>query len=74
MLLTRLMDEKPKVLVQDWFRDSETKQKVKSEISKTLDTYLPQEPYGKDDFDSVCTKIYDHVFIQASHGKSYAAA
>lgn len=73
-LLQRLKDEKPKVLVQDWFRDSETKEKVKSAIEIVLDKDLPEEPYGRKEFADVCNKIYDHVYVQASLGKGWVAA
>lgn len=73
-LLKRLKEEKPKVLVQDWFRDSETKERVKNAIEEVLDMDLPQKPYGRKEFAETSSKIFDHVFIQASHGKGWVAA
>lgn len=73
-LLKRLREEQPKVLVQDWFRDSETKEKVKSAIEEVLDKDLPQEPYGRKEFAEVSNKIFDHVYVQASLGRGWVAA
>ncbi|HTO37594.1 MAG TPA: type I restriction endonuclease subunit R [Brumimicrobium sp.] len=73
-LLKRLREEKPKVLVQDWFRDSETKERVKNAIELVLDHDLPAEPYGRKEFAEVSNKIYDHVYVQASLGKGWVAA
>jgi type I restriction enzyme R subunit len=73
-LLKRLKEETPKVLVQDWFRDSETKEKVKSAIEQVLDEDLPAVPYGRKEYADVCSKIYDHVYVQASLGKGWMAA
>jgi type I restriction enzyme R subunit len=73
-LLKRLRQEQPKVLVQDWFRDSETKEKVKSAIEEVLDSGLPQEPYGRKEFAEVSNKIFDHVYVQASLGRGWVAA
>jgi type I restriction enzyme, R subunit len=73
-LLKRLREEKPKVLVQDWFRDSETKERVKSAIEVVLDTELPAEPYGRKEFAEVSNKIFDHVYVQASLGRGWVAA
>ena len=73
-LLKRLREEKPKILIQDWFRDSETKEQVKNAIELVLDHDLPAEPYGRKEFAEVSNKIFDHVYVQASLGKGWVAA
>ncbi|MCB0476752.1 MAG: type I restriction endonuclease subunit R [Crocinitomicaceae bacterium] len=73
-LLKRLREEQPKVLVQDWFKDSETKEKVKGAIEEVLDKDLPQIPYGRKEFAEASNKIFDHVYVQASLGRGWVAA
>lgn len=73
-LLRRLKEEKPRVLIQDWHKDSESKEKVKNAIEEVLDKDLPQEPYGRKEFAEVSNKIFDHVYVQASLGKGWVAA
>ena len=73
-LLKRLKEEQPVVLVQDWFKDTATKLKVKVAIEEVLDNDLPQESYGRKEFATVCNKIYEHVYVQASLGRAWVAA
>jgi type I restriction enzyme R subunit len=35
------LDEPPKVLVQDWWKDGQTQRKVKAAFEDGLDQYLP---------------------------------
>jgi type I restriction enzyme R subunit len=73
-LLKRLKEEKPRVLIQDWHKDSESKEKVKNAIEEVLDKDLSQEPYGRKEFAEVSNKIFDHVYVQASLGRGWVAA
>jgi type I restriction enzyme R subunit len=73
-LSKRLKEEQPVVLVQDWFKDTATKMKVKVAIEEVLDNDLPQESYGRIEFAAVCNKIYEHVYVQASMGRAWVAA
>ena len=41
-LLKRLVEEHPKLLVQDWFKDRQSMQQVRSEIERVLDEALPE--------------------------------
>lgn len=41
-LLHRLLEEHPKVLVQDWYKDTQTQKQVRSAVEKVLDTNLPE--------------------------------
>jgi type I restriction enzyme R subunit len=72
-LLARLKEETPNVLIQDWYRDTQSQLKVKSAIEKVLDTDLPKS-YNRKDFSNVCNKVFEHVFVQASTGKGWVAA
>ena len=64
-LLQRLIDEKPKVLVQDWFKDSQTRIKVHSAIDDVLDKELP-ESYSKDLFHKKSISVYELIFNYAA--------
>ncbi len=72
-LLARLKEEKPIVLIQDWYRDTQSQLKVKSAIEKVLDDDLPKS-YDRKDFSNVCNKVFEHVFVQASRGNGWVAA
>ncbi|WP_312764481.1 type I restriction endonuclease subunit R [Epilithonimonas sp.] len=72
-LLMRLKEEKPVVLIQDWFRDTQSQIKVKSAIEMVLDSLLP-ESYNRTDFSSVSDKVYNHILVQASMGYGWISA
>jgi hypothetical protein len=46
---------KSTVLVRDWHKDTQTKERIRSAMSEILDIRLPQS-YGKDDFAEVRNK------------------
>jgi type I restriction enzyme R subunit len=71
-LLHRLLEEHPKVLVQDWFRDSQSQKKVRSAVEKVLDDNLP-ETYDRTLFKKKCDKVYELIFDHASKGRKWAA-
>lgn len=73
-LLKRLKEEQPRVLVQDWHRDTQSRRHVKSAIEEVLDSDLPQNSYGRKAYKEVCDRIYDHIFVQASRGEGWLAA
>lgn len=52
-LLHRLLEEQPKVLVQDWFNDSQTQKRVRTEVEKVLDKRLP-DSYNRVLFKTKC--------------------
>lgn len=58
-LLKRLTEESPKVLVQDWYKDSQTRLAVKDQLTAVLDTYLPEESYDRDLFAEKCDKVFE---------------
>jgi type I restriction enzyme R subunit len=41
-LLKRLLREPPPVLIQDWFKDSQSKERVKTTVQEVLNNYLPE--------------------------------
>jgi type I restriction enzyme R subunit len=71
-LLQRLVNGKPKVLIQDWFKDGQSQVRVKLAIEEVLDNDLP-ETYEKDLFKGKSNKLYDLVYEYASRGLKWAA-
>src|SRR5439155_523195 len=59
-LLHRLLEEQPKVLVQDWFKDSQTKRRVQSTVEEILHRHLP-ESYDRVLFREKCDTVFDLV-------------
>jgi type I restriction enzyme R subunit len=71
-LLCRLLEESPKVLVQDWFKDGQSKLRVRSAVETVLNTHLP-ESYDRVVFTEKCNKVFDLMLNQASQGLKWAA-
>lgn len=67
-LLHRLIKEKPKVLVQDWFRDSQSKNRVKSAIEEILNRELPNS-YDRDIFQTKSNRVFDLIYSYAAMGE-----
>ena len=66
-LLHRLREETPKVLVQDWFKDSQTKRKVQSAVEEVLHRHLP-DSYDRVVFKEKCDNVFDLMLNYASSG------
>jgi type I restriction enzyme R subunit len=71
-LLRRLRVEPPKVLVQDWFKDSQSTGRVRSAVETVLDAQLPNT-YDRILFRKKCDDILDMMLDYASHGLKWAA-
>ncbi|MEY4749424.1 MAG: hypothetical protein RIQ60_1638 [Pseudomonadota bacterium] len=71
-LLKRLVDESPKVLVQDWHQNSQTQKQVRAEIERVLDQDLP-ESYDRTAFKQQCNNVYDLILEYAIAGRKWAA-
>ena len=70
-LLHRLLEEHPRVLVQDWYKDSQSQLQVRSAIEDVLDNDLP-ESYNRIEFKKTCDKAYELVYEYASKGLKWA--
>lgn len=70
-LLTRLKEEKPTVLINDWHKDTVTKLHVQSAIKNVLDKFLP-ETYEKEIFNEKCNLVFDHYIQMAAQGNQKA--
>jgi type I restriction enzyme R subunit len=71
-LLKRLLEEQPKVLVQDWHKSSQTQKQVRAEIERVLDQDLP-DSYDRAVFKQKCDNVYDLAMEYALRGRKWAA-
>jgi hypothetical protein len=71
-LLHRLLEERPKVLVQDWYKDTQTQKMVRSAVEQVLDSNLP-ESYDRVLFREKCDNVFYLMLDYASHGRKWAA-
>ncbi len=71
-LLHRLLEEHPKVLVQDWYKDTQTKEQVRSAVAAVLDSELP-DSYDRVLFREKCDNVFYLMLDYASHGRKWAA-
>lgn len=71
-LLHRLREEQPKVLVQDWYKDSQTQKAVRSAVEQVLDSNLP-DSYDRILFKEKCDSIFEMLLDYANRGRKWAA-
>ncbi|MFA5982528.1 MAG: type I restriction endonuclease subunit R [Methylococcaceae bacterium] len=71
-LLTRLLEEHPKVLVQDWWKDGQTQRKVKAAIEAVLDQDLP-DSYDRITFKEKSDNLFELIVDFAANGRKWAA-
>ena len=69
-LLCRLRAGSPRVLVQDWFRDSQTKERVRSELRSVLNQHLPGS-YSRDLFDQKVQSVWNLMLEQAGGARAW---
>jgi type I restriction enzyme R subunit len=71
-LLHRLVVEHPKVLIQDWFKDAQSRTRVRATVETVLDDKLP-ETYERALFTEKCNNVFDTMISHASQGLKWAA-
>lgn len=71
-LLHRLLEEHPHVLVQDWYKDSQSREVVRAAVEKVLDENLP-DSYDRLMFKKKCDNVFELIFDYASKGRKWAA-
>ncbi len=71
-LLKRLTEETPKVLVQDWYKDNQTRLRVRDEVGRVLDRYLPKS-YGRTLFAEKRDGVFNLTMDLASSHSRWAA-
>ena len=67
MLYETLTKKKLELFIVDWQNDPQPKEKVKKEILRVLDTFLP-ESYERDIFTQKSNIVYEHIVDQAIMG------
>lgn len=72
-LLRKLRDEKPTVLITDWYKDTQTQMQVQTVIKKLLDANLP-DSYDRVLYASKCDVVYQHFVNLAENGSMRAYA
>ena len=72
-LLKRLTEESPKVLVQDWFKDSQTRLAVRDQVGMVLDEFLPEDGYDKTLFAKKRDQIFELALDLAINHRKWAA-
>jgi type I restriction enzyme R subunit len=72
-LLKRLTEEHPNVLVQDWYKDTQTRLSVRDEVGAILDKYLPVESYDKNTFVEKRDNVFELALDLAINGLKWAA-
>lgn len=71
-LLHRLLEEHPKVLVQDWYKDSQSKKVVRTTVEQVLDQNLP-DSFDRVLFKEKCDNVFEMMVDYASQGRKWAA-
>jgi len=66
-LLQKLKDDKPTVLITDWFKDTQTRAQVQFAIKKVLNETLP-ESYDRAIYSNKCDIVFDHFLNMAQNG------
>lgn len=72
-LLGRLHEEQPRVLISGWYRDTQSRQRVRSVLEKVLHAQLP-DTFGRAEFASRSTQIMDLLIAQAVDRNSPSAS
>jgi type I restriction enzyme R subunit len=71
-LIQRLKEGQPKVLVQDWWKDTQTQKKVEDTIEEVLDENLPSS-YDRLTFKDKCDKVFTLVIDFARNQTKWVA-
>ena len=71
-LLYRLLEEHPKVLVQDWYKDSQSQLAVRTAVEEVLHKNLPVS-YDHKLFKNKCDNVFEMIVDFAIKGRKWAA-
>jgi type I restriction enzyme, R subunit len=71
-LLKRLTEEHPRVLIQDWYKNSQSRAIVKSTVEEVLDQDLPKS-YDRALFTKKCDNVFNLIYDYAQAGKKWVA-
>lgn len=65
-LLARLRDEQPKVLVEGWYRDTQSQRRARSTLEDVLDESLPHA-FDRRDFSKRSEQVFELLVAQAAN-------
>ncbi len=71
-LITRLLEEHPKVRVQDWWKDGQTLRLVKNAVEEVLDADLP-DSYDRVVFKEKCDNVFELIVDFAVNSRKWVA-
>ncbi|RLA52959.1 MAG: deoxyribonuclease [Gammaproteobacteria bacterium] len=72
-LIDQLTTNSPRVLVQDWFKDRQTRLAVRDKVGEVLDELLPEEGYNKGLFIQKRDQVFDLTLDLAINHQRWAA-
>ena len=72
-LLERLFDSNNRILIQEWWKEKATQEKVKREIQIVLGKHLPEPVYDRILFTQKVDVTYQHFFELAQMGRAVVA-
>lgn len=72
-LFHKLMENKKELLVVDWYKDDQPREKVRTAVETSLDADLP-ESYDKDSFNAKINLLMNHFVDMAVQGYGWIAA
>lgn len=72
-LLEKLYDANNKILIQEWWKEKATQEKVKREIQIVLGKHLPEPVYDRILFTQKVDVTYQHFFELAQMGRAVVA-
>lgn len=72
-LLEKLFDAKNKILIQEWWKEKATQERVKREIQLILGEHLPESSYDRMIFSQKVDVTFQHFYELAQMGRGVAA-
>lgn len=72
-LFHKRMENKKELLVVDWYKDDQPREKVRTAVETSLDADLP-ESYDKDSFNAKINLLMNHFVDMAVQGYGWIAA
>ena len=72
-LLQRLIEEKPSVLIEAWFKDAQTRKTVRHAVEEVLDSELPVS-YDKETFKTKSERVFNTILDYAIQGRKFTSA
>ncbi|MGI9344733.1 MAG: type I restriction endonuclease subunit R [Gammaproteobacteria bacterium] len=72
-LIAQLTANSPRVLVQDWFKDRQTRLVVRDKVGEVLDEWLPKDGYEKKLFIEKRDRVFDLALDLAINHQRWAA-